>query len=206
MLKPVKLIGIGLLLLAYPYLSTYLVGQGFASLELLVFAALTLWRGVKTTVRMLRYGSYLLGVLLLAAAFFANSYFIWLLPSLAYLWLMVLFGHTLWIPPSLCERFVRLIYPDFMPGMVEYLRELTWVWTLFFAVNAVLSALLALIEGQQLWALYTGLLVYVFMAVLAVGEWFYRQRRFPAMEMPPVKETLKYLAEHGYEVFRDGML
>ena len=167
-----------------------------------MFAALTIWRGLKTKMTVLRIGSLLLGVLLLVGAFFANAYFIWLVPSFAYLWLTVLFGHTLWIPPSLCERLVRLQYPNFIPGIAEYLREVTWAWTLFFAVNVLVCALLPAIAGQKAWAIYTGGLVYVLMGLLAIGEWFYRHRRFPDMDIPPAKETLKFLGKHGHEAFK----
>ena len=202
MVKLSKAIGIVFLVIAFPFFSAFLVSQGFASLELLVFATLTIWRGLKTEMPVLRIGSLLLGVLLLVGAFFANVYFIWLVPSFAYLWLTVLFGHTLWMPPSLCERLVRLLYPNFLPGIVEYLREVTWTWTLFFAVNVLICALLPAIAGQNAWAIYTGGLVYVLMALLAIGEWFYRHRRFPDMDIPPAKETLKYLVKHGHEAFK----
>lgn len=202
MLKLSKAISIAFLVMAFPFFSAYLVRQGFASLELLVFAALTIWRGLKTELPILRIGSLLLGVLLLLGAFFSGAYFIWLVPSFAYLWLTALFGHTLWMPPSLCERLVRLLYPVFLPGIAEYLRQLTWIWTLFFAVNVVICALLPAIAGQTAWAIYTGGLVYVLMAMLAIGEWFYRHRRFPDMEIPPAKETLKYFVKHGHEAFK----
>ena len=53
MLKLSKAIGIAFLVIAFPFFSAYLVGLGFASLELLVFAALTLWRGLKPRCRFL---------------------------------------------------------------------------------------------------------------------------------------------------------
>ncbi len=197
-----RAVGIAFLLIAYPFLSDYLARQGFASLELVVFAALTFWRGIKSGRAALRLGSLLLATLLLAGAYFSNAYFIWLVPSFVYLWLTALFGHTLWSPPSLCERLVRLQYPEFMPGIAEYLREVTWVWTLFFAVNVVVCALLPALAGQRAWAVYTGVLVYVLMGCLFVGEWLYRPRRFPDMDTPPVLETLKFMAQHGHKVFK----
>lgn len=197
----IKAVSIALLLISYPFLSSYLAGLGFANLELLVFAALTLWRGLKSQMIALRLGSVLFAGLLLTGAYFANTYFIWLVPSFAYMWLTVLFGHTLWTPPSLCERLVRLQYPDFMPGIAEYLREVTWVWTLFFAINVAVCALLPALAGQKLWAVYTGMLVYVLMGLLGVGEWIYRRRRFPDMEIPPIMETFAFMAKHGHKVF-----
>lgn len=197
-----KPIVIACLVIAYPFLSAYLAGLGFASFELLIFSALTLWRGMTATLPAARLGSFSLAAVLLTGAYFANAYFIWLVPSFAYLWLTALFGHTLWSPPSFCERLVRLQFPDFMPGIAEYCRELTWVWTLFFAVNVVVCAVLPAIAGQQAWALYTGVLVYGLMGLLGMGEWFYRQRRFPDLEIPPAMETFKCIALNGHKVFK----
>ena len=201
MVKLIKTISIVFVVIAYPFLSSYLTGLGYANLELLVFAGLTLWRGLKANMTALRYGSFLFAALLLSAAYFASTYFIWLIPSIAYLWLTILFGHTLWMPPSLCERLVRLQFPEFIPGIAEYLRELTWVWTLFFAINVVVCALLPVLAGQTAWAIYTGVLVYILMGLLGVGEWFYRQRRFPNLDIPPIMETFTIMARDGHKVF-----
>lgn len=198
----IKAVSIAFLLIAYPFLSSYLAGLGFANLELLVFAALTLWRGLKSKMIALRFGSFLFAALLLAGAYFASTYFIWLVPSFAYLWLTILFGHTLWMPPSLCERLVRLQFSEFIPGIAEYLREVTWVWTLFFAINVVVCALLPTLAGQRAWAIYTGVLVYVLMGLLGVGEWTYRHRRFPNLDIPPMMETFTFIAKHGHKVFK----
>ncbi|WP_446811298.1 hypothetical protein ACH50O_06975 [Methylomonas sp. 2BW1-5-20] len=198
----IKPILIACILIAYPFLSAYLAGLGFASFELMVFAVLTLWRGITATGTVARLGSFILALVLLAGAYFANAYFIWLVPSFAYLWLAVLFGHTLWSPPSFCERLVRLQFPDLVPGIAEYCRELTWVWTLFFAVNIVICALLPAIAGQTVWALYTGVVVYGLMGLLGTGEWFYRHRRFPDLEIPPALETFKCIAMNGHKVFK----
>lgn len=198
----IKAVSIAFLVIAYPFLSSYLADIGFASLELLVFAALTLWRGLKAKRLALQLFSFLFAALLLAGAYFANAYFVWLVPSFAYLWLTVLFGHTLWTPPSLCERLVRLQFPDFVPGIAEYLREVTRVWTLFFAINVVVCAVLPALAGQTAWAIYTGGLVYLLMALLGVGEWLYRKRRFPDLEIPPMIETFTFMARNGHKVFQ----
>lgn len=188
--------------IAYPFLSAYLARQGYASLVLLMFAGLTLWRGFSAQSRLLRMGALLLAAILLAGAYFATHYFIWLLPSLVYLWLTALFGHTLWSPPSVLERLVRLQFPDFVPGIADYLRQLTWIWTLFFAINVPLCALLPLLAGQSAWAMYTGVIVYLLMGALGVGEWFYRHRRFPDLEIPPVLDTFKVMARDGHKIFQ----
>lgn len=199
-----KAVGVILILIGYPFLSAYLAKQGFASLELLVFAGLSLRRGYLAESRAGRLGSYSMASVLLGGAYFANAYFIWLVPSFAYAWLTVLFGQTLFSPPSLCERLVRMQYPEFKPGMVEYLREVTWAWTLFFAVNVAVCAALPAWLGQHAWAVYTGVAVYALMGLLVLGEWLYRPRRFPGMEIPSILETCKFMLRHGHKVFEVG--
>ena len=83
MTNVIKPIAITCLVIGYPFLSAYLAGLGFASFELLIFAALTLWRGFTATKRLTRLLGFLLAAVLLAGAYFANTYFVWLLPSFA---------------------------------------------------------------------------------------------------------------------------
>lgn len=203
MLKALKAIGITALVIGYPFLSAYLARHGFAGSILLLFAGLTLWRGFKLRAWRWRALAALLALALVASAYFANHYLVWLLPSFVYLWLAGVFGYTLWAPPSLCERLVRLQFPEFEPGIAEYLREVTWVWMLFFALNVPVCALLPFLAGQAAWTLYTGVLVYALMSLLAIGEWFYRRRRFPDLEIPPMMETIQVFAQHGHKAFKD---
>ncbi|WP_445369294.1 hypothetical protein ACH5Y9_08635 [Methylomonas sp. BW4-1] len=197
--KPLIIAGI---VVVYPFLSAYLAGLGFASFELIVFAALTLWRGFTSSGLVARLISFLLAAVLLAGAYFATTYFVWLVPSFAYLWLTFLFGHTLWSPPSFIERLVRLQFPELVPGIAKYCRQLTWIWTGFFAANIVICAALPALAGQTAWALYTGVVVYLLMGLLGTGEWFYRHRRFPNLEIPPALETFKCIAMNGHKVFK----
>lgn len=198
----IKGIAIGSFFIGYPFLSAYLTNLGFASLELIVFAGLTVWRAFHFDRLAMRLVSLAFAALLLLGAYLANAYFVWLVPSFAYLSLAVLFGHTLWSPPSLLERLVRLQFPEFKPGIAEYLYRLTGVWTLFFLINVVICALLPVLAGQQVWAIYTGVIVYGLMGVLGIGEWFYRHYRFPDLAIPPAAETFKFMLANGHKVFK----
>ncbi|MGY6276195.1 hypothetical protein [Methylomonas sp. MgM2] len=202
MAKAIKTGSVAVLFLYYPFLSAYLAAKGFAGLTLTLFACLLLWRGLRATQISWRLGAFMLAVLLLLGAYFANGYVIWLIPSLIYLGLTFLFGHTLYSPPSLCERLVRLLFPEFKPGIAEYLHQVTWVWTLFFFANIFICALLPIMAGPEIWTLYTGVLVYVLMSLLVVGEWFYRHRRFPDLEIPPVMDTVKFFVVNGHKAFK----
>lgn len=190
------------LAVAYPFLSPYLVEQGWGSLELLTFAAFTLGRGFRAGQPAWRLAYFALALLLLVGALSRQTYLVWLLPSFVYLSLALLFGHTLWSPPSLCERLVRLMHPEFKPGIAEYLRQLTWVWTAFFAVNVPFCALLPLLAGERVWAVYTGAVVYLLMGLLGVGEFLYRPYRFPGLGIPPLMETFRVMLRDGHKIFK----
>jgi uncharacterized membrane protein len=180
-----------------------LIRNGWGGFVLVLFAALTLWRGMRARRADIRFGCILVAALLLAGAYFGEAYTVRLIPAFVHLSLAFLFGHTLWHPHSLCERLVRLQYPEFKPGIAEYLRQVTWAWAIFFAANTVICALLPVFADDWAWTFYTGVVVYVLMAFLVVGEYFYRLRRFPDLEIPPLMETLRVMMRQGHRVFKD---
>lgn len=203
MKSQIKTVAIVVAAAAYPFLGPYLIRNGWGGLVLVLFAALTLWRGLKAAHANFRLGCILGAALLLVGAYFSEAYTVRLIPAFVYLSLAFLFGHTLWHPPSLCERLVRLQYPEFKPGIAEYLRQVTWVWAGFFAANVIICTLLPLLAQPWVWTLYTGVVVYGLMAFLAIGEYFYRPRRFPDLAIPPLMETMKIMLRQGHGVFKD---
>jgi uncharacterized membrane protein len=196
-------IAIGAAIAAYPFLSAWLIDHGLGRLVLLLFAALTLHRFVRAGSRFQRvvYGGAV--VFLALGVFAAEAVMFRLIPALVYLSLTGLFGYTLAYPPTLLERMVRLQFPEFKPGIAEYLRQLTWLWTGFFAANVLICVWLAFLAGERVWMLYTGVVVYALMGLLVVVEMIYRSRRFPDLEMPKVMESLKIMLRDGHKVFRD---
>ena len=50
------------------------------------------------------------------------------------------------------------------------------IWTVWLAVNAAIAALLAVLTSEAAWALWTGLLAYLIMGALFVGEMLIRPR------------------------------
>lgn len=191
------------LALAYPFLTAWLARHGAGGLVLALFAGLSLWRGFRSGRMAGRLGYALLGTGLGLAALWAEDQAVRLIPAFVHLSLAWLFGHTLLHPPSLLERMVRLQFPEFKPGIAEYLRSWTWAWTLLFAVNTVVGAALAVGGDERWWMLYTGVVVYVQMGLLGIGEFLYRPYRFPDLEIPPLRESFEVLRRRGHEVFRE---
>ena len=86
------------------------------------------------------------------------------------------FAVSLWRPPSLIERLARIGEPDMPAAGQSYCRMVTMIWTVWLALNAAISALLAVRASQEAWALWTGLLAYLMMGVLFGGELLIRPR------------------------------
>lgn len=203
MAKKLKVPAIAAGLILYPFVSAFLVREGWSRLVLLLFAAPLVRRAVlaETPARRFFYG--VPAGLLAAGAWLAEDFTARLIPAFVHLSLAGLFGYTLVHPPTLIERMVRLHFPEFKPGIAEYLRQLTWIWAGFFAVNVVVCAGLAGFADDKIWMAYTGFWVYLPMVALAVGEHLYRPRRFPGLEMPGPMETFRIMARNGHRIFQE---
>ena len=103
--------------------------------------------------------------------------FILALPVLISLVFLVGFGTSLRSVPMV-ERFARMQDGDLTPDKVRYCRVVTQVWCVFFALNAAVSAALAALAPLSAWALYCGLIAYVFIGTLAGAEYTIRKYRF----------------------------
>jgi uncharacterized membrane protein len=152
----------------------------------------------------------LLAIALLLGAFFVQTITAKILPVLVQLALMVFFGRGLFPDkaPSFIERVVRLQFPESPTAVSVYCRQLTLVWTAFFAFNAVMGMVLAIWGSGYWWALYNGVLIYVLMAVLGIGEYIYRRIRFADLSIlhqgiPNPKATVKALIINGRKVFME---
>ena len=88
--------------------------------------------------------------------------------------LLVLFGVTLFKPPSMAERLARIKEPDLPPHAVEYTRKVTMAWCAFFLVNGSIAAATSLWGSDAQWALYNGGIAYALMGVFAGAEYLVR--------------------------------
>ncbi|MDB5050198.1 MAG: hypothetical protein JWO30_3269 [Fibrobacteres bacterium] len=178
-MAPSKLTAVtAVLLAAYPALVYAGLRQGiparFIALGLLAVLAL---RWGKTIVR--KVPVYALIGMIAGAGALA---WIWGEASVLYypvavnLSLLLVFGLSLWIPPTVIERLARFRHPDLDEHGVRYTRRVTQVWCGFFALNACAAAATALSGNPGLWAFYNGFLAYLLMGVLFAGEWLVRRR------------------------------
>ncbi len=96
-------------------------------------------------------------------------------PVIISLMMLAIFGSSLWSSQSIVERLARLQTPDLPQKGIIYTRKVTQVWCLFFILNATITATLILWEQFEYWAIYTGIVSYIFIGLLMVCEWLVRQ-------------------------------
>jgi uncharacterized membrane protein len=119
---------------------------------------------------------WLAGALLLAAIAVWNNALLplKLYPVLVNLGMLALFGYSLYVPPSIIERMARLSDPALPVYAIAYTRRVTQVWCGFFVVNGGVALITALWASAAVWSLYNGVLAYVLMGCLFVGEYLVR--------------------------------
>jgi uncharacterized membrane protein len=99
-------------------------------------------------------------------------------PVLVNLGLLGAFGWTLLRGPPLIESVARLQVGELSAAEVRHCRGVTGVWCAFFAANALATAWLALSASLAAWALWTGALSYLAVAVVLAVELTVRSWRF----------------------------
>lgn len=95
-------------------------------------------------------------------------------PAIANAAMLLLFSWTLLSPPSLIERIAKIQHPNLPPEGIVYTRRVTQVWCAFFIVNGGIAFATALWGSFELWSLYNGLIAYLLMGLLFVGEYIVR--------------------------------
>ena len=101
--------------------------------------------------------------------------------------LLVLFAASLWRPPTVIERGLRLAGQAPPDHARPYLWWVTLAWCGFFLVNGAIAAWTALAAPTAWWALYNGALSYLFIAVFFGIEWLIRgvvKRRIDPVAVP----------------------
>ena len=166
-----------LLFAAYPLIIFFLLRHQAAGAGAALVVALLAWRLRHQTHRLVRLIVAAVSVLLVMLLFDVAA-IPKLLPPLIHAGLFYMFSTSLGSVP-LIERFARLERPELPQDVVVYCRQLTLIWSGFFAANVVLTAWLALGGDDVQWVLYNGLLVYLLIAALLIGEALWRRYRFP---------------------------
>lgn len=192
-----------LLFVAYPYLVYKGMQSGIVWTAPALIAALYIGQARRAATLQRKAQKLLPALLLVTGALFFQGLTAKLVPVLIQLLLLHFFAATLRNGPPLIERFVRLEFPEFPPGVADYCRRLTILWSGFFAFNAVMCSLLALFAPDAWWAFYNGVMIYALTAALMIGEYIWRHFRFPELDIPSPQATVKNLIDNSRKIWQD---
>jgi uncharacterized membrane protein len=180
-MKPLVTLLLALVSIAYPLLVYVGIQHVSPALFALVLATLALAKFLAVP----RQGAganpaewYLLAVALaysLALLALNSELLLKLYPVLISLCVAALFALSLRAPESLIERLARLAGETITPRAKAYTRALTGIWAILLVGNALVALYFALFGSLKSWALYSGLLSYLFFGVFFALEYGYRR-------------------------------
>lgn len=110
----------------------------------------------------------------IATVIFDNTRLVLYYPALVSFVMCFVFANSLRDAEPLLLRLVKargMVTSKHTPG---YLFWLTGLWAVFFVINGLVSLWTSSVSLAA-WTLYNGLISYFIVAVLMIGEWFYRR-------------------------------
>jgi uncharacterized membrane protein len=205
MVSVIKSIFVTCLFIIYPYLVYRGIESGKVWIAPAIFSAIFLMQSFAARRVKIKIYKALLAIGLLLGAYYLQTVTAKILPVLIQLMLMYFFGRTLLKGkgPPFIESFVRLEFSEIPPQLLRYCRQLTILWTGFFAFNVVMCTALAIFSNDRWWALYNGVFIYLMIGVLTLGEYIYRHLRFPELDIPDPKSTVKNMFVNGRKIWMD---
>lgn len=173
---------LALLMLAWPFLIWFGVRQNSLSWITVLIALFLIFRlkytcynsGPISRVMMI---TTVIGLTLCATSYLLHSHHLLLwYPVVINLAMLAAFGSSLWSKMPLVEQIARLQDPDLPEIAIRYTRKVTQVWCLFFIANGAISTSTCLYGDMDLWTLWNGIIAYLLMGSLMIGEWLIRRR------------------------------
>ena len=116
-----------------------------------------------------------LAILIAIALATGDSTVLLLMPVIVSLYLLWTFSASLRDGMPMIERFARIVEDDLPDFTIPYCRKVTVVWCVFLATNALCVLTLALAAPIEWWALYSGLISYLLVGAMLVGEFVVRK-------------------------------
>jgi len=166
----------GIYFLSYPFVVYYAYTR--LGTRALAIALLALY-GVSIAIRFRRSATEIrqllrehAGLVALIAIAFAtgNPTVLLLMPVIVSGYLFWTFSSSLREGMPMIERFARIVEDDLPDFTLPYCRKVTIVWCVFLAFNALCVLILALAAPIEWWALYSGLIAYLLVGTLVLGE------------------------------------
>ena len=192
----------GLLIAAYPLIIYWLLSNQGASLSAVLVIGIILWK-LRNRKDWFLWCAGAVSLALLVAVFFDMAAVSKMSPTLIHAALLYVFSQSLKNIP-LIEQFARLHFDSLPVNVALYCKNVTILWCVFFAMNIAFCMYLALWGDDKMWMLYNGLIVYILVSGLLVGEYIWRRFAFPDMEIPSVADTIRVAIKSGHKVWGSG--
>jgi uncharacterized membrane protein len=190
----------GLLIAGYPVIIYLLLSYQVAWLGALMVFGLIVWK-LHRRDNWLWLAVILLVSILVSARLFGIDAILRLSPLLIHSSLFYIFMQSLHTTP-LIEQFARLDFGDALPAEIKaYCRKLTILWAIFFAANIAVCTWLAILGDDATWVLYNGLIVYLLIGTLLLGEYLWRRIAFPDMEIPSLAHSIRSIINNGHKIW-----
>jgi uncharacterized membrane protein len=161
---------VGLLSAVFPLLALLLarpVGPLWVVLAILALLVLRIVTGLgKSVPAAMGYAALAAAGALALLTFINADLAMRLYPVLMNAAMLAAFGWSLVKPPSMIERFARIVEPNLPESGVRYTRKVTWVWCAFFVVNGAIALWTALAAPLGWWAVYNGAIAYGVMGLI----------------------------------------
>lgn len=199
MLKQLKSVLIGLVFIAYPVIIYILISGGFPWLGVAIVVGLLFSKFRQRTGEL----HTVIGLLFLVAVagyVFGPEFISKMAPLMIHLTLFFIFWGSLKTTPVI-NQFARLDFPVLPAEIEKHCRKLTMVWAAFFAMNCIICIALALYDDHRIWTLYNGLIVYLLIGMLVVGEYLWRRIKFPYLEVPSLRKTIENIVKNGHQIW-----
>lgn len=116
----------------------------------------------------------LLLVFAVLTAFTNHALWLKLYPVVVSLTLFITFAASLKTKKSIVQRFAEIHEKNITVEKQRYMVKLTKVWCVFFVFNMLISLFTLFYASLATWTLYNGLISYLLMGSLFVGELAYR--------------------------------
>lgn len=112
------------------------------------------------------------------------------------LFMMWFFGHTLFGGREpLISRIARLIHGDAYPEVASYTRYVTAAWSVYFALQVIISALLYAFASITAWSFFINVLNLPLLAMMFIGEYLYRSIAHPGHPRTSIRQSIEVYAK-----------
>lgn len=112
--------------------------------------------------------------------------------------LFLAFGRTLFAHKQpLCTQFAEIIHGPLSAAHTRYAYQVTWAWTLFFAVMIGTSTWLFFAQSLAAWSIFANFIFLPLVACMFVIEYGVRKLILPELKHASIIQTVRAFMQHS---------